>query len=515
MELAIVTGLAYLGYSLSRGGKEARPSERVVPILGPENAYPPPAPAGASLLAADRAAAQERWALTSDPRVTGVISPGTALRPVMPYVGRGRTATNEDMNQRKMEMFTGQLDADTSVTGTYRNKEEVASLFQPGESAQAVTSSGTSGNPTTYDTTISRLALTSVQNNVLPIAQVRVGPGLDVPVNVATGNDGFHPRYRAPQRDPGSMRAPVLPGTVAIGGAAVASEPRRDAELVPSGAGSLEVRFEHRPPLPSAASTTRESGARGSLLTRQPQGRKPDEERFGGPAKALGHVSRMQNTRDERSVAAGQVTNLRGSGVAAGAYSVASFDTSRMQRDNVFAGGVGPSKGPAAPASTSGHGAPTTVREFGDAAGGLLNARGVTSAGEMRPGDAPRATLHQPSDGVLINARGAVHAASLGAASADPARTARGELVQKSARFEPAGRMNALATLGRAEVRRRQSGASLPVPGYGVAPTTERVQPGQATSTFNKLPAHNVRALDMELGLETAQLETNELHVRL
>lgn len=138
------------------------------------------------------------------PARSGVFDPMSG--PMLVDLPREKTQRlNTPMKQLKLEMFTGNMDGDFSRTGVWRHKTESEPRFSPLESAAAVTSSGSAGNPGGPAWNRARMPEAQLTvNNVLPGEQVQVGRGVGVDPEVPAA-DGFHPYYR------------TLPGAGALG----------------------------------------------------------------------------------------------------------------------------------------------------------------------------------------------------------------------------------------------------------------------------------------------------------
>ena len=86
---------------------------------------------------------------------------------MVPFFGsRIKQNMNPNVNQSLMENYTGQGD-------TYQNKQEVTSMFDTTQNMTYV-----NGTPSTSDFVQSRMQTSKIHNNVMPVPQVRVGPGI-------------------------------------------------------------------------------------------------------------------------------------------------------------------------------------------------------------------------------------------------------------------------------------------------------------------------------------------------
>ncbi|KAI3432547.1 hypothetical protein D9Q98_004096 [Chlorella vulgaris] len=177
-------------------------------------------------LDADRAATQARWEQAVQPGVTGVITPNTKPGGPLPYFTSEKTqATNNPMKQRRLEMFTGALDATSSETGTFRHKTETPARFKPEQNAMPVSFSGSSRvTAMGMDAaTASRYVPSQLHQNIVPTQQVRVGRGVGVGTDV-TATDGFHPMLRVMPKDFG-WKKNNLPGGFVPGAAPICKRP--------------------------------------------------------------------------------------------------------------------------------------------------------------------------------------------------------------------------------------------------------------------------------------------------
>lgn len=130
-------------------------------------------------------------------------------------------------SQRKMEAFTGHLEATGSRTGTWTPKREAFGP-EPNPGIQ-VTAYGAQTGITGYEEMQSRLAgelETGIQNNVAPVGQERVGPGLGLAAG-ETSTDGLHPTFRVLPDNVNAYRLTQLPG-MATGGAPYVQQPQTE-----------------------------------------------------------------------------------------------------------------------------------------------------------------------------------------------------------------------------------------------------------------------------------------------
>ena len=212
MELLAATGVALWGYyvSTTKGrGPRARPTYA---DLNDDETADDRMPT--DMVKRYRREAASRWEESKVPKATGIITPDTRPAETMPFFTSGKTQnSNTQYKQRKMELFSGNLLDGTSEMGTWKHKEEVQTMWNP-KPQGVVTSGGTVGNAAgEHELEKARAVQSSLQNNVLPAEQLRVGPGLGVgPEIAATG--GFHQFYRQLPLNVNDYKLTTLPGGV-------------------------------------------------------------------------------------------------------------------------------------------------------------------------------------------------------------------------------------------------------------------------------------------------------------
>jgi len=355
VELAILGGLFLTGYNMAQSGKSQRyePSWKAPPKDA--NRYPWAAPDD-SLQRQARGMYDARFQASLDPRQTGIIAPnfrdqydldqadlarsvlqgdwankGTGYQP-LPYFTSGRSqGTNEAGKQQRMEMFTGAVDACSSQTGAWKAKREQAPAFAPAESAQAVTSDGRIGNPVMVEDD-SRFYVSGIQNNTGPTDRIQVGPGLNVPLDVAA-TGGFHPYFRILPKNVDGYRKNNLPMRAVPGASYVQS---RAAPLpMDNRKQSLVYTMEQRPLAPGMATVTGTT-ARDNYEAR---GVERHHENYSGgagttvPGAQLGNGAWVRNRPDTRGFAP-PVLNVGAQGAAVGAYATTTFDPTPYQTTN-------------------------------------------------------------------------------------------------------------------------------------------------------------------------------------
>lgn len=525
MELLIAGGIALLGYGMSAPGREMRKEHQrrhattttTVKLLGPANQY---RARGNDTSAQTRefiAKAEKRWRDARDPAVTGVVTPHTKLTNArLPFFTSARKQhTSDAVKQTRLEMFTGANGMDTSLTGTYRNKQEVEAMFPVSQNAQAVTSSGSAGNQM-YTRDDARLQNAPWQNNMLPADQIRVGRGIGAGPDVAA-TDGFHPMYRVMLKNVGEYKKNNLPGRTNHGASGITKATAPSRVAVNNSPGALVYDQERRPVLPTMASVL--APQIHPQLSQDP-GMRPrpmNHDHFGNPTRAGHEVRDARETRyacgddGDRNHSMPQL-NVTGAAAGVGAFTHSQYDGARFQsQKRETQGRSGYVAGPTASQLPAGHLLPATQREMTAAApaGGIGVIR---SSGATRKMDAPKHTLRatQEVHGVLTGTRAAVQGGTMDNVwrykrlGRDTAKRAD-QLVENT---PGAARMNVQAgieAIGHAAMRRDEvSMPSLFIPSMPNKQYQEAT--GQLTTTFNKLPVTNPR---MDLGIASQQLRSN------
>lgn len=201
MELALIGALAAAGWALSTPATTSKvklPQEsRFAPLpppsgasgsIGSEVGAPPP-PDDLTIAQIQQELAQgnaSRYEAALDPSN----QPIAGDRRFMFTSARGQNLRPETL-QFKQELFTGALNAKTSETGTWRPKRESKPFFSVNTGFAPVTSDGKGTRGVTYNRREYEKYLTNKQHNVVPTPQVRVGPGIGIPIDQAAGN-GFN-----------------------------------------------------------------------------------------------------------------------------------------------------------------------------------------------------------------------------------------------------------------------------------------------------------------------------------
>jgi hypothetical protein len=210
MELAIIGGLALVGWSLSPAGvsRRVQHTPRVNMTDDSISEYP-----------FDPDTSHQELLETDTRQVKSHVRQARAV--LQEYSKSDKTAAAD--TQRKMELFTG------SDNLQWKKKDDVPRLFEPEETSVAVSSGGKALSTASYDpsTLRDRNVFGSTMNNALPFAQERVGPGLGVDASVPS-TDGLHSQFRVlPTHTLNAYRTNQLPGRSTAGGALVGSGSRR------------------------------------------------------------------------------------------------------------------------------------------------------------------------------------------------------------------------------------------------------------------------------------------------
>lgn len=308
MEILIGGAVGLFGYMLSRNS--AAP--------GRPTADRPAFEEPSTLLKAQDALAGRRWTDAQSPNSTGIVGP----KNVPFFQSIRKQNTNEPTKQRRMELYTGNLEQ----TGTWQPKRESRPRFAP--TAQPVTSSGSSGNAVNY--AARRSALSGVQNNVLPFAQQRVGPGLNVGVNTPAA-DGFHSQYRPMPLDYSGYKANELEGRVIPGGSAIQAR-----QVDPSFYSKGVPRFwdMDRRPLERGMAAVTARAHRPEII--KVGGCHVDtQEYFGGAMQGGQNVQAGAWTHDKTDQRPGlPLTNATGSRAGVGAFTAQAYDGTRFTSQN-------------------------------------------------------------------------------------------------------------------------------------------------------------------------------------
>jgi hypothetical protein len=523
MELAIFAGVGLLGYQMSRGGQAAKVRDDEPKAVNQrKNEYP--ARGGAPAMRQMRkynARAAKRWEQSLQPHLTGIVTPQTARDApgMLPFFKSMRAQnTNDAVKQTRMELFTGEISADSSATGTYRKKIELARAHPT--NGQQVSSSGTSGNPAESRDS-GRYVVTNLHNNVSPVPQMRVGPGLGLGSNDAA-RDGFHPMLRVLPVNVGDYKKNPMPGAVNHGGSTVAVGSNRLPHA------------KNRADTPMAEGCNRDIAASRAAYTapmvqplpgRDAVGRLAGHEYYGGSAHQNGStvyaIAEDRLKSDDNPGFAG--LNLAGAAATApgvGKYVNATYDTARFasQQRETQTGhwGFVQAADPDARTVSAGHILPPTHRNNTalDALrhGSLGHGSGVP-IGSARAAHRPQRTLRED----LVSGQGPINLATTQRASTLD-NTARDVALEREAKrasqvvdyATAPGRMNVYGNNG-GNVRVRSDRNVACVGSHATARSkTKHVEKlGSLNTNYNKLQPGNPWSETLDLA--RTQLGSNAL----
>lgn len=246
MEYVVLAGLGWLGYYLNAHGKKSRYDH--APIRSGKNDFI--SSEDRPILKEDMSLYHKRYAQSLDPEATGIIPPGYKSaglynqsgsatyadgKPMLPHFSSERKQhTSTYYKQSRMELFTGAIYQGKSQSGTYKNKEERAPLFEPQESRARVTSAGTVGNPQSNNDAADRYVTGNKFHHMHPTEKILVGPGLNLPPDVPAAG-GYQQFFRILPTNAGAYRKNNLPGGVIPGKAPVAAVPKEAAPMIKKG----------------------------------------------------------------------------------------------------------------------------------------------------------------------------------------------------------------------------------------------------------------------------------------
>lgn len=169
---------------------------------------------------------------------------GTNKTQAMP----GEFGRNDDVSQRTLELFTG-AGTNSKNPGINFNRTEVGALFKPQENI-----SYPHGSPNTNDTKQTYYQSGGKMNNVAPVEQIRVGPGICIdPLEPAAG--GFQQYARIKPTNVSSYKLTQLPGRM-VSGKAVGLQPGSQA-CVDKNLPNRVWGYEQHPSMPSGTSLSK------------------------------------------------------------------------------------------------------------------------------------------------------------------------------------------------------------------------------------------------------------------
>lgn len=509
MELAILGAIGLLGYTFSETG--SRSSSKGKPVLRHAQSYPwGPGTEVQKLMEEDRRATQAKWEESLQPHITGVVTPNTKPTDQVPFFTSARTQhTSSDIKQRRLETFTGALDAKTSQTGTYSRKQEVPNMFKPEWTATPVNSGGGSSSRPFGVDQASRFIPSLIQNNVLPTQQIRVGKGVGVGPDVAA-TDGFHPMLRIMPNNVGEYKKNNLPGGVVPGSSGVATRPM-EVEFLKTGPPTFWD-MERYPLAPGKAAVNARSN-RPEVVHPGCGGRLMGDEYYGGGGMS-GHYSaatQPSRDRDDNNMNVHD-TNVTGSRHGIGGFVNASHDLSRVvaQQREQAATYEGMLTGAQAPKADPSYLLPQTHRsaQYTEMMG---NPGSVVEGGRARPQDSWDRTLReqmhpQSQPGV---AAPYIKGHSVQATDKWMDRESKRYGQHLHNWMPPAHKATDVRVPGLMQIKPRVELFEAPI--LPTNPTPMAMAPvGQSTSTYNKLPPTNAR---LDLSIAKSQLASNQLHL--
>ena len=515
MELAIAAGIAGLGYYLNTSGqpKKAAPPPITTQMSSTQNARVATtmdqSNPGASILSEARRleeeAAEKKWSQAQSPQSTNVIH----SQRLYPFFKSARTQNlNESIMDRKRDLFMGN-------ESTYMKKTEAEARFKA--LPQQIDSSGSQGNTQCPR----RMPVAStIQNNVLPAEQVRVGPGVGLPADELTGNDGFHPRLRVLPSNANVYRRNQLQGKILPG------KPLNGVRAT-----DPVVRNNNPPQVWDMARYPLQKGKAAITALKQRPNASPEcvnryheEDYIGAAHMPSGHaIETAQNTRvrndDNKGFDNSNLTAAATSG--AGGYSHYTYDDSKFvnqqrEQHNPNITGVSGPRAPTAP--TGAILSARTLRESGGERFGI--AGHYTDAGFTRPTLHAKPTLREQSGGRTLPG------AAISSVKAHTQQCTYKQLGKEAKRPLVDGywanpeRTEALkrtmvgpdkltsVCVGRTayRVRDRSKTENNIATGHPTMNYTNIAPMGESTNGHNRLPERNIRG---DFGLYDAQMQSN------
>lgn len=389
MEVAIVGLIAGLGYLASKNSVQNRRAKDAVVTVNRPETYPFAGLTNSEEVKKEQdKESEKRWLASMNPRDSGIVDPRT-----YPFFSSMKKQhTNDDMKQRKMELFTGQQN-----DSVWKHKKESEARFEP--TPQQVSSSGSSGNAPTYDQMRKASAVSGIQNSVLPFQQIQVGRGVGVDPN-APASDGFHSMYRVMPVDASSYKRNTYEAR-ANHGTALNSAREVDPKFYSKGVSRFYT-MDRRPLEKGRAAATGPSHRSKTVVP----GCHVDTEEYFGIAGASGqNVQGGAWDRDRSDKRPGlPLTNATGDRHGIGGYAVAEYDNAKMisqQRENTRThGNLTGGRVAQQTAHTYVHAPTNRALAARDQQGGAGH---FVPAGAVQPSDLPQPTireqLHDQSNG--------------------------------------------------------------------------------------------------------------------
>lgn len=515
MELGILAGVALLGYGLSNAGKTSAPDDAVSP-------FPDDAAANNQISADEDRLYDANFQASMDPEQTGIVPPNmgpafdrrnrqlTAHQLQAPWAAQGRNcnptgpyyrseknmATSDAWKQDRMELFTGELDACRSRTGTYRAKREAGPMFNPAQSAAPVSFSGRQAYVDLRGAQDEeQFQLGQKYEGVGPVDPVRVGPGLGLDPSVPAAG-GYQQFFRIMPENANSYRKTNLPGRVVPGmvpvpaGAAV-------GQATQTGQGKV-VWDAARQPLQESRAAVTGHAQYGCFRTReQPEPVHPYAGHAVRPGGVLSGVDATNRVREDGRFC-GFVLNAAGERAGQGGYANPSAGDPGAFRQALNALPIGAPRGwNQGGFAAAGVQARPTQREQGGAApnvGGMAGATTVRGQ-EVRP--TQRDTCHMAQGQAYGGVRGVGPVFDAGVNPDKPdftvGYTPGAAAPNQWAPCQPTARLRQPPNAARVN--------------EGSMTSVQYGRPGEVVSCMNKLPS----AANLDLGLASRVLNTNPL----
>lgn len=181
MEILILSGLAYLGFELSKDGKVPRRTLNDTKTLERRNKYP----------------------------ISDDVHPPIHNNMTPFFTSAKSQNTNEEYKQRSLETFTG------TDNCAFQSKRECETLFRPEENLTNIHGTQLSLDDNNRKARYSN-NITDMMNNVSPIEKQYVGPGLNAGTDVMS-KGGFHDMYRILPNNVNSYKKNTFTGRINTG----------------------------------------------------------------------------------------------------------------------------------------------------------------------------------------------------------------------------------------------------------------------------------------------------------
>lgn len=312
MELAIVAGVALVGWALNTPPKKPVPQETVYQPVAAGGGTPLSSPTNqpSQEILKYNEGAVKRFTASKFPERSGIIAPF--------YRDVRSQQTNAALKQRNMENFTGN-------DPTWKPKREQEALFNP--TPQDIDSSGRAGNSMSYDLDAYRNSLTNVQSGTFPFERQNVGRGLGIDPNQPAA-DNFHPMLRVIPPDGNLHKHHEMAGRVATTGATQVQE--RAYKPCIRHNRPPRVWTQERYPMAKGRATVTGPAHRGDHSSVCPPCHLDTEHHIGVAYREGGMPVKATMTRKDDRTTSIDSTNLTGP-AATGGYVAAEFDTAKFE----------------------------------------------------------------------------------------------------------------------------------------------------------------------------------------